>query len=80
MHLKERLEDDYFSQLQKRRGSPEARISSIKNAYLGTPLKSKGFENQKVRIKWCVLAHNFWKLARIAVQQRENAAEQKEAA
>jgi len=80
VQLKERLEDPYFRQLQTRRGSTEARISIFKNAYLGTPLRSKGFENRKTRIEWCILAHNLWKLARIAVQNREAATEQKEAA
>ena len=80
VQLKERLEDPYFCQLQTRRGSTEARISIFKNAYLGTPLRSKGFENRKTRIEWCILAHNLWKLARIAVQQRAVATEQKEAA
>jgi hypothetical protein len=80
IQLKERLEDPYFRQLQTRRGSTEARISIFKNAYLGTPLRSKGFENRKTRVEWCILAHNLWKLARIAVQQRDAAAEQKEAA
>jgi hypothetical protein len=80
VQLKERLEDPYFRQLQTRRGSTEARISIFKNAYLGKPLRSKGFENRKTRIEWCILAHNLWKLARIAVQNREAAAEQKEAA
>ncbi len=78
--LKEKLEDPYFRQLQTRRGSTEARISIFKNAFLGTPLRSKGFENRKTRIEWCILAHNLWKLARIAVQQRAVAAEQKDAA
>ena len=78
--LKERLEDDSFRQLQTRRGSTEARISIFKNSYLGTPLRSKGFENRKIRIEWCVLAHNLWKLAQIGIQQRKVAAEQKEAA
>ena len=80
VQLKERLEDPYFRQLQTRRGSTEARISIFKNAYLGTPLKSKGFKNRKTRIEWCILAHNLWKLGRIAVQNREAATEQKEAA
>jgi hypothetical protein len=80
VQLKERLEDPYFRQLQTRRGSTEARISIFKNAYLGTPLRSKGFENRKTRIEWCILTHNLWKLARIAVQNREAAAEQKDAA
>ena len=78
--LKERLEDDYFRQLQTRRGSTEARISIFKNSYLGTPLRSKGFENRKIRIEWCILAHNLWKLARIAIQQRDAATNQKAAA
>lgn len=68
--LRERLEDENFRTLQKRRGSTEARISIFKNSYLGTPLRSKGFSNRKTRIEWCVLAHNLWKLARIAVQQQ----------
>ena len=68
VQLKERLEDDYFCQLQKRRGSTEARIAILKNAYLGTPLRNKGFKNRKTRIEWCILAHNLWKLARMAAQ------------
>lgn len=78
--LKERLEDDYFCQLQKRRGGTEARIGIFKNAYLGKPLRNKGFENRKTRIEWCILAHNLWKLARMAAQQRELTTEHKEAA
>ena len=80
VQLKERLEDPYFRQLQTRRGSTEARISIFKNAYLGTPLRSKGFENRKTRIEWCILAHNLWKLARIAMLRRAVDTEQKEAA
>ncbi len=80
VQLKERLEDNYFRQLQTRRGSTEARISIFKNAYLGTPLRSKVFENRKIRIEWCILAHNLWKLANMARQNREAAAEQKDAA
>ena len=78
--LKERLEDPSFRQLQTRRGSTEARISIFKNTFLGTPLRSKGFKNRKTRIEWCILAHNLWKLARIAVQNREAATQQKDAA
>lgn len=66
--LTERLEDDEFCRLQKRRAATEARIGIFKNAYLGKPLRSKGFENRKNRLQWCILAHNLWKLARMAVQ------------
>lgn len=74
--LTERLLDSDFRELQKRRGSTEARIGIFKNAYLGRPLKSKGFKNRRIRIEWCVLTHNLWKLAVMAVQAREEAKEE----
>jgi hypothetical protein len=70
IRLKEQLEDENFCLLQKRRGSTEGRIGLFKNAYLGTPLRSKGFANRKTRIEWCILGHNLWKLATMAAQKR----------
>ena len=67
----EKLEDDIFCILQKRRGATEARIGIFKNVYLGKPLRSKGFKNRQVRIEWCILAHNLWKLASMAAQRRK---------
>ena len=72
--LKEKLEDEEFCRLQKRRGGTEARIGIFKNAYLGSPLRSKGFKNRRVRIEWCILSHNLWKLARMAAQRKEEIA------
>jgi len=69
--LKEKLENEDFCILQKRRAQTEARIGIFKNAYLGKPLRSKGFLNRKIRIEWCVLAHNLWKLSRMAAQATE---------
>lgn len=69
--LKEKLKDKEFCRLQKRRGATEARIGIFKNSYLGTPLRNKGFKNRRVRIEWCILVHNLWKLARMAAQRRE---------
>jgi hypothetical protein len=66
--LKEKLQDEEFCQLQKRRAQTEARIALFKNAYLGVPLRSKGFSNRSIRIDWCILAHNLWKLATMAAQ------------
>ncbi len=68
--LKEKLEDEGFCLLQKRRGATEGRIGIFKNAYLGQPLRSKGFKNRKTRIEWCILGHNLWKLATMAAQKR----------
>lgn len=78
-NLKERLENDEFSRLQTRRAATEARIGIFKNVYLGTTLRSKGFKNRQTRIEWCVLAHNLWKLARIAAVNREQATQQQAA-
>lgn len=70
-NLQEKLQDEGFCLLQKRRGGTEGRIGIFKNAYLGSPLRSKGFANRKTRIEWCILGHNLWKLARMAAQQLE---------
>ena len=66
----EKLGDDIFCCLQKRRAGSEARIGIFKNVYLGKPLLSKGFKNRQTRIEWCVLTHNLWKIATMASQQR----------
>lgn len=78
--LKERLEDDNFCRLQTRRAATEARIALFKNAYLATPLRSKGFSHRHTRLQWCILAHNLWKLARMAAHNRELALESQDAA
>jgi len=68
--MQHKLEDENFCLLQKRRGSTEGRIGIFKNAYLGTPLRSQGFEHREIRITWCILGHNLWKLATLAAQKR----------
>ena len=68
--LEEKLEDETFCLLQKRRGSTEGRIGLFKNAYLGRPLRAKGYEHRKLRITWCILGHNLWKLATMAAQKK----------
>jgi len=68
--LQEKLEDENFCLLQKRRGSTEGRIGIFKKAYLGTPLRSKGFKHRQLRITWSILGHNLWKLATMAAQKR----------
>lgn len=74
--LTEKLEDEEFCRLQKRRGATEARMGIFKNAYLGKPLKSKGFKNRKLRIEWCILSHNLWKLAAMAARRRKEIEEE----
>ena len=67
--LEQKREDPVFCQLQKRRGSTEARIGIFKNAYLGKPLRSKGFTHRLIRVHWCILTHNLWKLAVMAAER-----------
>ena len=70
--LCERLQEPRFRELQKRRAGTEARIGIFKNVYSGRPLRSKGSNHRGNRIGWCILAHNLWKLASIAVENRRN--------
>ncbi|MCK4514165.1 MAG: transposase, partial [Spirochaetaceae bacterium] len=68
--LGERLQEPRFRELQKRRAGTEARIGILKNVYSGRPLRSKGIDHRGNRIGWCILAHNLWKLASMAVENR----------
>ena len=62
--LKERLEDPEFRDLQKRRGSTEARIAIIKNKIGANRCRAKGFNNRNLAVAWGVLSHNLWWIAR----------------
>lgn len=69
--LQERLgQDERFRQMQTRRASTEARVAILTNDYVGTPLRSKGFNNRNTRIGWCILVHNLWKLSFMAAERR----------
>jgi hypothetical protein len=48
--------------------------------YLGRPMRSKGFAHRKTHVAWCVLAHNLWKLASMAVANKEQIEERRKAA
>ena len=63
--LKERMKDKKFVNLQRRRSQTEARISILKNGFLGRPLRAKGFAHRELAVAWGVLTHNLWLLARL---------------
>ena len=63
--MKQRLGEEEFVALQKRRSQTEGRIGIFKNVFLGRPLRAKGFEHRKRAVAWAVLAHNLWVLARM---------------
>jgi hypothetical protein len=63
--LSERIHDDRFVDLQRRRSQTEGRIGIFKNSFLGRPMRSKGFDYREQNITWAVLAHNLWVIARL---------------
>lgn len=71
--LKERLCEEPFAGLQRRRGSTEARIAILRQKH-GSRLRQKGFTNRSLAVGWSVLAHNLWLIARLLAQQEQRAA------
>jgi hypothetical protein len=67
--LQERMTEDRFVQLQRRRSQTEGRIAIFKNGFLGRPLRAKGFEHREMAVTWQVLTHNLWVLARLEQKQ-----------
>jgi hypothetical protein len=60
-----------FQAIQRRRAQSEARIAILKNAFLGNPLKRRGFANRELQVGWSVLSHNLWLLARLEPAEEE---------
>jgi hypothetical protein len=67
--LKERMAEEQFVTLQRRRRQTEGRIAIFKNGFLGRPLRAKGFEHREMAVSWQVLTHNLWVLARLEQRQ-----------
>lgn len=69
--LRQRMKEPQFATMQKRRSQTEGRIAIFKNAFLGRPLRSKGFARRHTAIVWNILAHNLWLLARLPTAEEE---------
>jgi len=67
------LQESQFQKLQTRRGQTEARMGIFKNAFLGRPLRSKGFLHKQLSVTWCVLTHNLLVVARKALADEQSA-------
>jgi IS5 family transposase len=63
--LSRRMKGAKFAGLQRRRAQTEARIGILKQAFLGRPMRAKGFEHRELALAWGVLTHNLWKFARM---------------
>lgn len=77
--LRERLQDPEFSDLQRRRGSTEARIAILKNHGCGRVWRSKGLASRRVAVGWSVLQHNLLRIAWLAMEGRRRQAPPKAA-
>ena len=60
-----KLKDDLFVTHQTRRSQTEGRIGILKNCFLGSPFRSKGFSSREKGVAWQVLVHNLWVIARL---------------
>ena len=63
--MRDRYQQEDFSRHQLRRGQTEGRMGIIKNCFLGSPFRNKGFESREKGLAWSILAHNLWVLARL---------------
>jgi hypothetical protein len=63
--LRERMREERFARLQRRRAQTEARIGILKRNFLGRPMRAKSFEHRELALAWGVLTHNLWMLARM---------------
>jgi hypothetical protein len=71
--LAQRMTEETFAKLQRRRAQTEARVSILKNGFLGRPMRSKGFLNRESNVAWAVLAHNLWVIARLPTAEQQRA-------
>jgi hypothetical protein len=72
--LRERMKEERFARLQRRRAQTEARIGILKRNFLGRPMRAKGFEHRQLALAWGVLTHNLWMLSRMRKKRRKRKA------
>jgi hypothetical protein len=69
--LRQRMKEEKFARLQRRRAQTEGRIGILKQGFLGRPMRAKGGEHRKTALAWGVLTHNLWMLARLRKSQKK---------
>jgi hypothetical protein len=68
--LKARLQESQFVQLQRRRGSTEARVAIFKQRS-ARRLRCRGFAHRHLAVAWVVIGHNIRVLARMLIKQEK---------
>jgi len=76
LEFAEKMMEERFKRLQKRRGQTEGRIGILKNTILDGSLYERDFAGRELKMAWAILTHNLWVLARIkaAESKLKNAA------
>ena len=69
--LREKMKDERFARMQRRRAQTEGRIGILKRNFLGRPMRAKGFEHRELALAWGVLTHNLWMLARLRKTEKK---------
>lgn len=67
--LSQRMREEKFVRLQRRRAQTEGRIGILKRGFLGRPMRAKGFKHRELALAWGVLTHDLWVLARSSLSQ-----------
>jgi len=60
-----------YTSMQNRRGQTEARIGIIRNMFIGSVVRSKGYENRRLTVLWSILTHNLWAMARLKRRKQQ---------
>ena len=69
--MKERMSEEPFEWLQRRRGGLEGRIGTMRNRWHSGRIQAKGFTNRNLAVAWSVLSHNLWLIAkRLALEEQ----------
>ncbi len=71
--LRERMREERFARLQRRRAQTEGRIGILKHGFLGQPMRAKGFAHRELALAWGVLTHNLWMFARLRKKAKPKA-------
>ena len=69
--LARRQEDPRFRKMQKRRAQTEARISIVRNGFIGNPGAGRSFGQRRMDTAWAIFTHNVWVVARMPEKEEQ---------
>lgn len=70
--MEERMKDENFQSLQRRRSQTEGRVAAVKR-FTGDKMPCRDFEDKKRHTAWAVLSHNLHLLAKLIAEARRQA-------